>query len=76
MITKRNGLSELLGSGGTGLFHQLDTQVGGIGTGHKVLLNGRSLVKAQKTHEELHMDALRRWLQGCDEALEEWLSGE
>ncbi|MFQ5910028.1 MAG: hypothetical protein ACE5IJ_04815 [Thermoplasmata archaeon] len=72
MMRKREGVYELLGSGGAEVFPRLDVQV--RGTGQKILLDGRPLISSPKTHEDLHMDALKRWLQGCDEAFEEWLA--
>ncbi|MCK4367141.1 MAG: hypothetical protein KAW84_04265 [Thermoplasmata archaeon] len=72
MIGIREGGDGVLGIRRMGLFPRLDMQVGGAD--HLALLDGRSLIRAVKTHEEYQMDALRRWLDGEDEAFEDWLA--
>ncbi len=72
MIGNREGGNGVLGIRRMGLFPRLDRQVGGAE--HQSLLNGRPLIRAQQTHEDYEMDALRRWLKGEEEAFEEWLA--
>lgn len=73
MMLRRIGLSEFPGTAGMGVVPRLDWQLG-AGSGRTVFLGGRSLISPKPTHEEVHMDALKRWLKGEDEAFEEWLA--
>jgi hypothetical protein len=72
MIGRREGINDVLGIRRMGMLPQLDMQIGG--TKHQSMLDGRPLIRSRKTHEEYQMDALRRWLQGQDEAFEDWLA--
>ncbi|MCJ2564096.1 MAG: hypothetical protein LN417_08430 [Candidatus Thermoplasmatota archaeon] len=72
MIGRKEGINDVLGIRRMGVFPRLDMQIGG--TKHQSMLDGRPLIRARKTHEEYQMDALRRWLRGEDEALEDWLA--
>ena len=72
MIGRKEGINDVLGIRRMGMLPRLDMQIGG--TKHQFMLDGRPLVRARKTHEEYQMEALRRWLQGEDEAFEDWLA--
>jgi hypothetical protein len=69
VIRKKDGPYELLKMGGSGVFPRTDVYT-------RVAREAPQVdwaVRREKTHEDSHTDALRRWLLGCDEALEEWL---
>jgi hypothetical protein len=71
MIGRREGVKDVLGIWRMGMLPRLDVQVG---VTEQSMLDGRPLIRARKTHEEYQMDALKRWLQGEDEAFEDWLA--
>ena len=72
MIGKGEGVKDVLGIRRMGMLPRLDAQV--AVREHQFMLDGRSLMRARKTHEEYQMDALKRWLQGEDEAFDDWLA--
>lgn len=69
MTRKKDGPYELLRMGGSGVIPRTNIYAMVAREAPQVDWT----VRREMTHEDSHTDALRRWLLGSDEALEEWL---